>query len=302
MKRSLSTYSTFKKMLLHNPDIHLLPQEEVNAVQQVLLTMMDDIHSVCRENDLHYVMSGGCALGAVRHGGFIPWDDDIDICMPRKDYDQIRQCMMQRFPEKYYVQEIKACEQYDLSFMKIRLNGTVFCEHLDSEPEKAGVFIDVFAVENVADNPFVRNVQWLLSDGMQFICSCIRIRKKRKILLEMAGESRQAVRAIRIKSVLSIPFSVIPFRRWLLWTEKVLRMNHNEQSEYISVSSGVKHFKGEMYPREWFFPEREMEFQGRQYCVMAEIEKYLGKMFGDYQKIPPVEERERHALLAFSLD
>ena len=83
----LSTYSLFRKMLMGNKQIHFLSDEEVCSVQKVLLSMMDDIHSLCMDKRLCYVMSGGCALGAVRHGGFIPWDDDIDLCMQRKDYD-----------------------------------------------------------------------------------------------------------------------------------------------------------------------------------------------------------------------
>lgn len=301
MAGGLSTYSVFKHMVLHNQSIHMLSQKEVREVQQILLQMMDDIHNVCEEHHLHYVISGGCALGAIRHGGFIPWDDDMDICMPRRDYDRFRQCFVEHFPDKYYVQEVRACKGYDLNFMKVRLKGTDFCEFLDPEPEKAGIFIDIFSVENAADNRILRTIQWLLSDGMQFICSCLRIRRKRQRLLEMAGDDKGAVRAIRIKSVLAIPFRLIPFRRWLLWTDRILGMNKNEHTKYVSIPAGGKHFKGELYPRDWIFPEEEIEFEDRKYYAMARIECYLQQMYGDYMKIPPEEEREKHALLSFSL-
>lgn len=301
MAGGLSTYSVFKHMVLGNGEIHMLSEKEVRAVQKILLDMMDDIHSVCAENHLQYVISGGCALGAVRHGGFIPWDDDIDLCMPRRDYDRFRECFANRFPDKYYVQEIRSCAGYDLNFMKVRLNGTVFCEFLDPEPEHAGIFIDIFPVENAADNRIARAFQRLMADGMQFICSCVRIRKKKRRLLKMAGDSKEAVRAIRIKSAIALPFCILPFRRWLLWTEWILSRNKNENTEYVSVPTGGKHFKGELYPREWLFPAREIPFEDRRYYGMAQIECYLKQMYGDYRQLPPEEDRERHALLAFAL-
>ncbi len=301
MKGSLSTYSLFRKMIIENKDIYMLSQEDVEAVQRVLLGMMDDIHRVCEMNGLTYVLSGGCALGTVRHGGFIPWDDDIDICMPRKDYDRFRDYLLEAYPDTYYVQEIRSCENYDLNFMKVRLKNSVFCEFLDPEPEKSGIFIDIFPVENVSDGILAGNLQWLMSDGMQFICSCIRIRKKRERLLAMSGGLVEAKRMIRVKSALALPFSLIPFRKWLLWTEKILMRNGNDHTKKVSIPTGGRHFKGETYPREWLFPPRLTQFEDRKYYTMAHVEKYLTQMYGDYMTLPPVEQRERHALLAFSL-
>lgn len=297
----LSTYSIFKKMVLDNEDIHMLSQEEVEQVQRVLLDMMDDIHAVCEKNGLMYVLSGGCALGAVRHGGFIPWDDDIDVCMPRRDYDQFRDFMIAEYGDKYYVQEIRSCEDYDLNFMKVRLNGTVFAEFLEPEPEKAGIFIDIFPVENVYDNPLRRKMQWILSDGLQFVCSCVRIHKKKKLLLLMAGDDKKAAETIRTKARLGAVFGLVPFRKWLLVTESYLSRNGNEHTRMVSIPTGGRHFRGETYPRKWMFPPKKHRFADRQYYFMPGIRRYLRQMYGDYMKIPPESERERHALRAFSL-
>ncbi len=271
-------------------------------MQQVLLGMMDDIDSFCRDTGLHYVMSGGCALGAVRYSGFIPWDDDIDLCMPRCDYDRFRELFLQQFADKYDVQEVRVCEYYDLNFTKIRLKGSVFREPLDPEPERAGIFIDLFPIENTANNALLRKMQQILSDGMQFICSCVRIHKKKELLLGLAGNAEGGTRVIRIKAAIGRCFSFISFRRWLLWTERVLSMCHNENSHYIAIPTGGKHFKGETYPRECFFPEERMDFAGHSYCRIHDIENYLQQMYGtDWMTPPPEDERQYHVLAAFAL-
>lgn len=297
----MSTYSVFKQMVLDNKNIHMLSQEDIKQVQNILLKMMDNIHEVCEEEKLIYVLGGGCALGAIRHGGFIPWDDDIDILMPRKDYDRFRDCFLKRYQDYYYVQEIRMDKKYDLNFMKVRMKESVFCEFLDPDPKKAGIFIDILPIENVYDGKIGRIFQWLLSDGMQFICSCVRIRKKRKILLTMAGDSVEAIRKIRIKSTVGFLFGFMSLRRWLLLTEKVLGYNKNENSKEIAIPTGGLHFRRDRYPREWFFPPKIIEFEDHCYYGMAEISKYLRIRYGDYMKIPPESERERHALKAFSL-
>ncbi len=301
MTPHLSTNLLFKQMIQQSPQAHLLSEDELQAVQKLLLLMMDDIHQVCTQNGLSYVICGGAALGAVRHGGFIPWDDDIDICMPRQDYDRLRDCMAKAFPDKYYVQEIRTCHAYDLNFTKIRLNGTVFCEFLDTEPEKAGVFIDVFPVENVSDRLLFRRMHQLLVDGLQFICSCVRIRRKKHLLLELAWDNPDCRRPIRLKALLALPFMLIPFRRWLLWTERACALNHNNSSTYVTIPTGTRHFKGETYLRNWLFPGHEGTFANHSCRIMSHPEAYLTQMYGDYMTPPPVEKRERHALNQFDL-
>ncbi len=298
----LSTYFIFKQMAANSTKFHTLTQSEVSALHSVLLEMMDDIHFVCEKNELRYFLYGGCVLGSLRHGGFIPWDDDMDVCMPRKDYDCFRELFMKQYADKYYVQEIRSCENYDLSFMKVRLNGSIFCEPLDPEPEKSGIFIDIFPMENTFDSSFLRGVHQILSDGMQFICSCCRIHKKKARLLELAGENGEARKVIHTKDRLGRIFSIIPFRKWLLWTEKVLSMNHNERSKYVTVPTGGRHFRGELFPREWIFPVTPECFEDRKYCAMNQRENYVKQIYGKTWKIlPPEEERERHVLLAFAM-
>lgn len=296
----LKSFSAFKQMAAQSNRLYTLTDEDTRKVQQKLLDMMEDVDGFCSKNHLTYVMTGGCALGAVRHQGFIPWDDDIDICMPREDYDRFAREFAEYYAAKYHVQEIQSCQGYDLNFMKIRLKGTAFCELLDPEPEKAGIFIDIFPIEHVYMSPWKRTLQHLYSDGLQFICSCVRIRSKKARLLEYA-EDKSVVRIIRLKAVLGTLFSFKSLRSWLLLTERFVSRCREKDSTLISIPVGRGHFKGELYPTDWFYPPKRMNFSGHDFACPAKTENYLEQMYGDYMTIPPEEKREHHSVLAFDL-
>lgn len=85
----LKTFAYFKKFANQNEKLRVLSEQDIHDVQQALLGMMDDFDALCRRNGLQYFLTGGSALGAVRHHGFIPWDEDIDIIMPRADFDRL---------------------------------------------------------------------------------------------------------------------------------------------------------------------------------------------------------------------
>lgn len=297
----LKSFSAFKKMAADSKELYTLTEEDTREVQKRLLAMMEDVDRFCTEKHLTYVMTGGCALGAVRHQGFIPWDDDIDICMPREDYDRFIHSFRKEYGQQYELQEIRSCEKYDLNFMKLRLKGTVFCELLDSEPEKAGIFIDIFPIEHVYTSTLRRTLQYLYSDGLQFICSCVRIRKKKERLLRYA-EDPGVIRMIRLKSAIGFLFSFLSFRKWLLLTERMVSRCKETDSPDITVAVGRGHFKGELYPADWFYPPKRMRFEDHLFAFPAKTEKYLAHMYGDYMTIPPEEEREHHSVLAFSLN
>lgn len=296
----LKSFSAFKQMAAESSRLYTLTEEDTRKVQQKLLDMMQDIDGFCTRNQLTYVMTGGCALGAIRHQGFIPWDDDIDICMPREDYDRFAREFSGEYTAKYYVQEIQTCPAYDLNFMKVRLKGTEFCELLDPEPEKAGIFIDIFPIEHVYMSSWKRSLQHLYSDGLQFICSCVRIRGKKERLLEYA-QNKDIVKMIRLKAAIGTLFSFRTLRDWLLLTERFVSRCKEKDSSLISIPVGRGHFKGELYPTDWFYPPKRMDFAGHSFAFPAKTENYLKQMYGDYMSIPSKEEREHHSVLSFDL-
>ena len=296
----LETNVLFRKSAIHNSKLKQLSDSDIREVQLALLDMLKDLDYVCRKYHLNYCLCGGSALGAVRHGGYIPWDDDIDVDMPRKDYDRLERLMIREFGDKYWVQNIKSSPAYDLSFMKIRKKGTRFVEIFESEPEYAGLFLDIYPIENTYNHPVLRFCQGMIVQTLLFCASCVRIHQKEKILLDYMSESKIR-RVIKIKNWLGKKLGIFPMWKWLLFVEKWASRCKDENSRYIVIPSGRKHFWGELYKREVFFPFRQVSFEAYEFWIMNQPEVYLTKLFGDYMYIPSENEREKHSVAELDL-
>ena len=295
----LETYNSLRKLAINNNSLYQLTDSDIEEIQKILLEMMDDIHNVCEKYHLTYAISGGAMLGAVRHGGFIPWDDDIDICMPRRDYNRLYKFMLREYGDKYWVQEVRKDEKYDLNFMKIRRKNTVYLEVFDMDPDKAGIFIDVFPAENVYNNSVFRMLQGIITDGLLLAVSCVRMASKKEKLISYTSGS-DVEKSVRLKCLIGRILGILPLRQWLLITDWFMGICKNHGSEYISVPCGRKHFFGELYHRRNFYPPRKMDFDGYNFYGVRNADVYLKNMYDDYMKIPEEAKRERHSVVRFS--
>lgn len=295
----LETYKNVRKTVDSNENMYEISDADLKDIQYTLKGMVQDIDHFCREHDLAYALCGGSCLGAVRHKGFIPWDDDIDICMPRKDYEKFVSLFAEECASDYWVQNIRTDSKYDLHFSKVRKKGTRFEEIYETEPEKAGMFIDVFPVDNTFDNPVLRKLHQYCCDGLLLVCSCVRIRSKLSRLLKYVGDDRQVRRALYVKNVLGLCFSFLPLRRWMLITESVISLYKKDTTRYVMIPSGIHHACGETYPRNCFFPSREIRFMDIKLKTLRHPDPYLHKLYGDFMQIPPETDRLRHSVISY---
>jgi lipopolysaccharide cholinephosphotransferase len=152
----LETNTIFKERLSRKEGLHRLSQAEIDKIKEIVLETTCDITALCDELAIPYMLGGGSALGAVRHKGFIPWDDDIDLNIPRAYIDRLCDAIAERFPEKYYVEAPLRTEGYLSSFIQVHRKGTVFREYLVQKKENCGIKIDIFVIENTYNNPVLR--------------------------------------------------------------------------------------------------------------------------------------------------
>lgn len=296
----LETYRNMRKSVDSNKDMYEITDSDLQDIQATLTGMILDISDFCEKHGLTYALCGGSCLGTVRHKGFIPWDDDIDICMPRPDYERFMDLFSQEMADSYWIQNIRRDPDYDLNFSKVRKKGTVFEEIYETEPEKAGMFIDIFPVDGTYDSKLLRTLHQMLCDGLLLIASCVRIHGKLPKLLKYAGGDKQVERSLRIKNTIGICFSFFSLRRWLLLTEDAVAMCRDRQSRYVFIPSGIRHARGETYKRIWFFPSRKLPFGETRLYTLNHPAPYLKKLYGDYMVIPPEADRMRHSVLRYS--
>lgn len=295
----LSTVNQMKTIV--SPSMVMIDDKTLHKLQAILLIILDDITSFCEEEGIAYVLSGGSALGAVRHQGFIPWDDDIDIDMPRADYDRFIATFPARFADKYTVQAPELTPEVGTSIARVRLRDTVMRMHDDCGAKDCGIFIDVFPIENVYDNPVARSLHGAACMATGFLYSCRRFWRDRKFYQAFAADNAAFRRIVRIKALLGIPTAVISMKAWSGIITRVYSLCKDDRSQFVGVPAGRGHYWGEMCSRDVFAKSRDATFEGRTVKIPRQAEEYLSYYYGDWQRIPAPEEREHHAYLELDL-
>lgn len=254
----------------------------LRALQLEELAGLLEIRRVCRENGLRYYLTGGTLLGAVRHRGFIPWDDDMDIAMPREDYDRFcRLCERERvFPPEYYVQTTGTDRTYPHCFAKLR-HGPL--QPYALQMGKDDGFIDIFPLDPCPDG---RAAAVLYFAAMRLVNNCILFHTEEGFV---CGYRRRYMLALwRVLRHLPL--------KWLFAVRNgVFRLFARLSSgKHVCNVGGRYGYPGEVCEAAWFARPSELEFEGHRFSVPSGWDGLLTNMFGDYMTPPPVEERQGH--------
>lgn len=252
-------------------------QEQIGRIWNVEQEILDVIHEVCSAHHLRYSLAYGTLIGAVRHGGFIPWDDDIDIVMPREDYEKLLAIWNNAAPEGYLLQNIATDPDYTNTFSKIRKDHTTFLQD-DAEAQKQyhkGIFVDIFPADRVAAGIPARL--------MQYVACAVNLLYTRGYRSGSGGMIGMAE-----KLLLAIPRKCRPILRNR--SEKFIRKwNGREKLQWFAPSTieWAKHY----YPADLFDNMTEIPFGGRNYSCVADPDAFLRIDYGDYMELPPESER-----------
>ena len=289
----LSTFDALKRLTVDGAVS--VEGENLRVLQSCLLTILDDIAAVCREEGIVWTLGGGSVLGAVRHQGFIPWDDDLDVNMPRGEWTRFRVAFLARFGEKYAIYEPGEPADYPLAFPRIRLRGTrvVMREDLLAPNVEPGAFVDVFMLENTFDNSLLRWLHGLGSLLLGFCYSCRKLFHERHLLRRWGINGS----AFRFKRLIGLPLAVLPLGVWTRLWDRWNRLCGNEASRLVTFPVGRRHFFGELAPRAELGMTKEGSFEGRIVNLPRGCEAYMIRLYGlDYMTPPPEGARERHVV------
>lgn len=262
--------------------INLSP-EDLRRLQGVLLEMLIEMDRICRKNGIRYSLIGGTLLGAVRHGGFIPWDDDIDVGMLRSEYDRFRKaCETDLDADKYFFQDHTTDPHYRWGYGRIRRKNSEFVrvgqEHMKM---KTGIFLDIFPLDNMPNG-------FLTGKLHQFYCFVLR-----KLLYAEAGmvNSKSAILRRWYRLLYRIPASFSFKRLDNLATRCNKKLTKRVRCYTFPAAKGMS--LGHL--RRWYEDLTEVEFEDRFFFAFQKTEEYLIFKYGsDYMKLPAPEKRHWH--------
>lgn len=282
-------------------NIIFLDDEGLKKYQNALIEMCADIFDFFEKNGIEYSLSGGSILGAVRHKGLIPWDDDVDINIPRESYNKLVGCFEQGLAEQYYLQTPKKDFELGLHVSQIRKKGTIARRKYDIHAKECGISVDLYIVENVFDNPIKRFVQTYSSMFLTFALASIRETKNHKLMKEMFRLEGRKLNYSQGKLMVGWLFGVIPMHTWLRWLDNCNSACKSNQTKYVSIPTGRKHFKRETYLRSDMNVYKKVPFENLMVNIPVWSEEYLEIFYGkDYMQIPDESKREQHLFLELS--
>lgn len=259
---------------------------DLKELQAYNLGILKTIHNFCEENGIQYYLCEGTLLGAIRHHGFIPWDDDIDIAMKRPDYEKFQKLWNERVIDKCILLDITTYNKYYLPFSKVIMMKDIGFYNPDVVfPDKyRGPFVDVFPMDYSVDPETSRG----------FIYHCGDIRRLRDALLVKSGvmtnkrkidELRKFARKNSHDNIQS------------MIKERITKYDDSDESKYISNFCSSYTIIKETFNADWFKEPKKVRFEDSDFYVPNEPEKVLTTIYGDYNKLPPIENRVcRHAI------
>ena len=258
-----------------------LDNDQLRQLQMIELEMLIEVDRICRRCGIKYNIIAGTLLGAVRHDGFIPWDDDADIAMLRPEYEKFRQaCKTELDTTRFYFQDHRNTRGYRWGYGKLRRKNTLFLrENQEHMPYKQGVFIDIFPLDGVPDNYLLRSIH-------NFHCFCIR-----KILWSAVGRVADKNKLMRTwyQVLYKIPEKTV-FRHY----NKMVYKSNRKRTKMVRILMFPTPNKAYGYMRKWYEKSRLIMFEQHVFDGIKEYDEYLSFKFGEYMKLPPEEQRKVH--------
>lgn len=261
----------------------------MNEVQKVIFDIYKEIAKVCKRHGIQHFAIGGTAIGAVRHGGFIPWDDDIDMAVPIEDWDRLIAALRAELPEHLYLYTPDEHKSFRYLFIKVCDRRTTFIEecevknHIPDEDLRKGIFVDIMPAAGFSADPkeqrkAVKIVDRLMriNDRMRFTAPGTTLKSK-------------------ITSVIAkVVNCFVPVTVWSNAYYRYLRKHIVAGSETIGNLWNSPEWRRLFFPTSAIMSPKEVPYEDGTMCIARDYDKYLTMQFGNYMKVPDVQDRETH--------
>lgn len=253
----------------------------LNAIQNVLMAYLLEVDKICKKHNITWYLGGGTLLGAARHQGFIPWDDDVDIMMLREDYDKFLEVAPDELPEGMILQDPKKDKTYNYAYAKLRLTDTMFATDFSKNHKgmNNGFAFDIFAHDKTANSKLGQKIHSKLT---LFWLACVFNKWNHRKAEN--GNRFQSVITNFLKNVFPLRFSM----RMLLFTLEMFK--HKKRAKYLYDGMGKSVHKGG-FDKTFLDNEIRLDFNGYKMPVPAKYKEYLTNHYGDYMELAPLSTR-----------
>ncbi len=242
--------------------------------QQVLLELLQQVDTICRKYNIPYMLFAGTALGAVRHEGFIPWDDDLDILMLRPHYERFLEVAAGELDGRYFLQK-EFSEHWPMFFSKLRKNGTACIErYIPKDPlVHQGVYMDIFPCDNLCDNGLIRKLQFFAS----------------KVVIAKSLDKRGYLTDSRAKKLFMATCRLVPMK----WARSLALCRGKADTRMVHCFfAAASRYDKSVFPRAWVAEQTNLSFELGSYPVPKHYKEILTVLYGDDYMVPtPPEQR-----------
>lgn len=257
---------------------NFMKETTLKDVQNRILEIMKYIDWICRNNDINYFIMGGTALGAVRHGGFIPWDDDLDIFMTFEEYEKFKKVFEKRKSQEYVIQEWSTSPKY-LEYAKVRMNGTTFIESVfaDRTDMHQGIYVDIMILHKIPKSKLMQRILYFES----------------KYVTALGLSRRNWTPKTKIQRVLINIIKLLPGN--LLSTicyRHIYRYDKLQKNFKWCYWITKAKFNQGIFDYELFSETEDIAFEDTFLKAPKKIKEYLELRYGDYMKLPSAEEQK----------
>ena len=259
--------------------------KDVKEVQGRILEIMKYIDTLCRRHGIIYYIMGGTALGAVRHGGFIPWDDDLDIFMTPSEYEKFKRVFEEENRSLFVLQEWRTTPDY-LEYAKVRMNGTTFIEEVfkDRKDLHQGIYVDIMILHKVPESRLIQRLVYLESKFVTLYA-----------LSQRNWKPKTKAQAVVLKSLRFMPCKLMAkcfYRRIYKYDD---RKSNFKYCYWITPAK----FRNGLFDASFFSDPVDVPFEDTVLLGSAKIKEYLEYRYGDYMKLPSEEARKAavHAMI-----
>lgn len=271
-----------------------MDNETLRKVQLIQLEMAKEVKRICEENGIKYFLDSGTLLGAVRHKGFIPWDDDLDIGMMQEEYERFLKIAPSKLSSEYFLQTWENDKNYPLPFAKIRKRNTLFIESMfENIDMHHGIWIDIFPYYSCPDDEKEKNK---LSLNLRICAAEMLMKCNAKTWISCDTQIKKLWAFI--KRIPFIIYAKFHTKKQLISKYKVILKKYSGLNTYrITTPSG-----------KWIIPRKcgeqleEIIFEGIMFSAPADSDLYLKSVYGDYMVLPPEDKRDnKHNILKIKL-